>query len=100
MLPLQVQEIAAHTVMSMQMVHISKFSMETRKWNRWRHDFEVAMKGADIPQSRWVTVLLSHLDDLSRDTYKEITTPGCGNQYIQWSELVDLFEADSKKRSI
>ncbi len=51
------------------------------------------MKGADIPQSMWVAVLPSHLDDLSRDVYEEITAPRHGNQYIPWSELVDLFEA-------
>ncbi len=40
-----------------------------------------------------VATLPTHLDDLSRDAYEEITAPGRGNQYIQWSELVELFEA-------
>ncbi len=40
----------------------------------------------------------SHLDDLSRDAYEEITAPGRGNQYIPWSELVDLFEAHFQEK--
>ncbi len=55
--------------------------------------FRSGNEGADIPQARWVAVLPSHLDDLSRDAYEEITAPRCGNQDIPWSELVDLFEA-------
>ncbi len=53
----------------------------------------MAMNGAYIPQLRWVAVLPTHLDDLSRDAYEEITAPGQGNLYIQWSELVDPLEA-------
>ncbi len=56
------------------------------------------MKGAEIPQERWVAVLPSHLDDLSRDVYEEITAPGCSNQYIPWNELVDLFEAHFQEK--
>ncbi len=56
------------------------------------------MKGAEIPQSRWIAVLPSHLDDLSRDVYKEITMLGRGIQYIQWIELVDLFEASFQEK--
>ncbi len=51
------------------------------------------MKGVDIPQAGWVAVLLSHLDDLSRDAYEEITGPRRDNQTLSWSELADLFEA-------
>ncbi len=72
----QLQEIDVHTATSMHKVHIDNFNSVKQKWNRWRHDFQMAMKGADIPQTRWVAVLPMHLDDLSRDAYEEITTPG------------------------
>ncbi len=57
----EVQEIDVTTATAMHKVHICQFVVSTRKWNRWRYDFEVAMKGADIPQTRWVAVLPSPL---------------------------------------
>ncbi len=74
--PSQLQDIDVTTATLMRKVHIRQFDVMTCQWNQWQHDFEVAMKGADIPQSRWVAVLPSHLDDLSRDVYKEITMLG------------------------
>ncbi len=74
--PSEVQDIDVPTAAAMCKVHIRQFCASTHKWNRWRYDFEVAMKGAEIPQARSVAVLPSHLDDLSRDVYEEITTPG------------------------
>ncbi len=63
----EVQEIDVTTAMAMCKVHIHPFIASTCKWNWWRYDFKVVMKGADIPQARWVAVLPSHLDDLARD---------------------------------
>ncbi len=63
--PSEMQEIDVTMAMAMHNVHIHQFIVSTQKWNRWCYDFEVAMKGADIPQARWVAVLPSHLDDLS-----------------------------------
>ncbi len=70
------------TAASMRKVHIDKFNSMKHRWNWWRHDFETAMMDAEIDQSRWVAMLPSHLDDLSRDAYEEITGPDRGNQYI------------------
>ncbi len=91
--PSEMQEIDVPTATVMCKVRIQQFDATTCWWNRWRYDFEVAMKGAEIPQARWVAVLPSHLDNLSRDAYEEITMPRCGNQSISWSEVADLFEA-------
>ncbi len=96
-LPSQVQEIDVHTATSMHKVHIWQFNSDTHRWNQWRHDFEVAMKGADIPQSMWVAVLPSHLDNLSRDAYEEITVPGRGNQYCHRANWWIFSRCTSKK---
>ncbi len=73
--PSEMQEIDGTMAAAMRKVHIHQFIATTWKWNWWRYDFEVVMKGADIPRERWVAVLPSHLDDPSRDSYKEITGP-------------------------
>ncbi len=93
MLPSEMQEIDVTMAMAMCKVHIHQFAATTRKWNWWHYDFEVAMKGADIPRERWVAVLPSLLDDSSRDACKELTGPRRGNQTLSWTELADLFEA-------
>ncbi len=74
--PAKVQEIDVTTATAMCKVHIHQFIATIWKWNRWRYDFEVAMKGVDLPQARWVAVLPSHLDDLSRDTYEKSQDQG------------------------
>ncbi len=71
--PSEMQQIDVTTVMAMRKVHIHQFAASSQKWNRWRYDFEVAMKGADIPRERWVAVLPTHLDDPARDAYEELT---------------------------
>ncbi len=50
--PLEVHDIDVSTAMAMCKVHIRQFIASTHKWNWWRYDFEVAMKGAEIPQAR------------------------------------------------
>ncbi len=68
----------------MRKVSIRLFVAANKKWTRWRHDFEVAMMGAGIPQSHWVAVLPSHLDDKARDAYEELTGARHGCQVIEW----------------
>ncbi len=51
------------------------------------------MLGAAIPESHWVAVLPSHLDDRARDAYEELTSARRGCQTIPWTELAELFEA-------
>ncbi len=60
---MQVPQIDMKIAQSMRKVNIRLFIAATRKWKRWRHDFEVAMLGAGIPQVHWVAVLPTHLDD-------------------------------------
>ncbi len=86
------------TAAAMRKVQIHQFVAAMRKWNRWHHDFEVAMMGATIPQTQWVVVLPSHLDDSSRDAYEELTGARCGNQTIPWTELANLFEAHFQEK--
>ncbi len=50
------------------------------------------MLGAGIPESHWVAVLPSHLDDKARDAYEELTGARHGCQMISWTDLADLFE--------
>ncbi len=54
--------------------------------------------GAAIPQTHWVAVLPSHLDDKARDVYKELTGARCSNQMIPWHELADLFEVHFQEK--
>ncbi len=83
----QVAAIDAKTAQAMRKVNLKPFVATSRKWTRWRHDFEVAMLGAAIPESHWVAVLPSHLDDRARDAYEELTGTRRGCQTIPWTEL-------------
>ncbi len=76
----------------MHKVNLKPFVTTSRKWTRWRHDFEVAMLGAAIPESHWVAVLPSHLDDTARDAYEELMGARQGCQTIPWKELAELFK--------
>ncbi len=51
------------------------------------------MMGVAIPETHWVAMLPSHLDNRARDAYEELTGTRQGCQTIPWSELVELFEA-------
>ncbi len=82
MLPSEVPMIDAVMATAMHKVHSCQFVASMWKWNWWCYDFAVAMMGADIPKERWVAVLPSHLDDMARDAYEELTGARCGNQTI------------------
>ncbi|MCP4536706.1 MAG: hypothetical protein GY832_06125, partial [Chloroflexi bacterium] len=88
----QVPMIDAKTAQAMHKVSIRPFIAASRKWVWWRHDFQVQMLGVGIPESHWVAVLPSHLDDKARDAYEELTGARRGKQTIAWTELADLFE--------
>ncbi len=94
----QVAAIDAKTAQAMRKVNLKPFVATSRKWTRWRHDFEVAMLGAAIPESHWVAVLPSHLGDTARDVYEELTGARRGCQTIPWTELVELFEAHFQEK--
>ncbi|MCP4544631.1 MAG: hypothetical protein GY832_46610, partial [Chloroflexi bacterium] len=88
----QVPQIDAKIAQSMRKVNVRQFVAATRKWKWWRHDFEVAMLGAGIPQTHWVAVLPTHLDDRARDAYEKLTGAHRGCQTIDWDELAEKFE--------
>ncbi|MCP4543494.1 MAG: hypothetical protein GY832_40800, partial [Chloroflexi bacterium] len=89
---IEVPEIDDKTAQAMRKVNIRPFIAATRKWKRWRHNFEVAMRGAAIPRMHWVAVLASHLDGRARDAYEELTGTRRGCQTIEWDELAEKFE--------
>ncbi|MCP4544097.1 MAG: hypothetical protein GY832_43860, partial [Chloroflexi bacterium] len=89
---MEIPEISDKTAQNMRKVNIRLFVAATKKWKRWRYDFEVAMRGAAIPRNHWVAAVASHLDDKARDLYEELTGARRGCQTIEWDELAEKFE--------
>ncbi len=84
---------------NMRKLHIKEFDSRKKRWTHWRQDFETSMKGAKIDPKQWVAVLPMYLDNVACDAYEKFAGPSSGNQYIQWPELVGLFEAHFQEKT-
>ncbi len=57
----EMQEIDVTMAAAMRKVHIHQFVVSTWRWNRWRYDFEVAMKGQTFPRKGGLQFCLATL---------------------------------------
>ncbi len=86
----ELEEGMITAVKSLRKVQIEKFDSTKLNWDRWRRQFELQMTAHSVPQTFWVRLLGSYLDERSYFVYESWTAQVTGNQRITWPKLAEL----------
>ncbi len=70
----ELEEGMITAIKSLCKVQIEKFNAKKLNWDHWRKQFELQMNAHSVPQTYWVQLLGSYLDERSYFVYESWTT--------------------------